>query len=195
MDFYCFLYDRFETLDLFGPVEVFGRTKDRNIRFLSQNGGVIVSDHGVRVETEKAGSIPEDGVLVLPGGFGARTLIDDAAFLDTLRKLACEAQYVLSVCTGSALLAKCGVLDGKKATSNKLSFAWVKQSSSSVEWAGRARWVKDGKFYTASGISAGLDMALGFVADLWGEEEARGIANWLEYVWNSSSDNDPFAVD
>jgi transcriptional regulator GlxA family with amidase domain len=70
----------------------------------------------------------------------------------------------------------------------------VKSVRPAVNWLPKARWAVAGKYYTSSGISAGLDLALGFVADQWGEETALTIANGLEYAWNRDKDNDPFAV-
>lgn len=81
-----------------------------------------------------------------------------------LKHLAEESHFCLSICTGSALLAKCGVLNNIKATSNKKALEWVKQTNENVIWIDKARWVVDGKFYTSSGVSAGMDMALGFVS-------------------------------
>ena len=92
-----------------------------------------------------------------------------------------------------ALLAGCGALDGRRATSNKKSFAWVKSVRGAVGWEERARWVADGKFYTSSGVSAGMDMALGFVSDRFGRSRAEGIAEQLEYVWNDDCTRDVFA--
>lgn len=66
--------------------------------------------------------------------------------------------------------------------------------SPKVNWQPSARWVVDGKFYTASGVSTGIDMALGFVHDLYGDEEARNICSQIEYLWNDDPHNDPFAV-
>ncbi|MFA9380811.1 MAG: DJ-1/PfpI family protein, partial [Acetanaerobacterium sp.] len=63
-----------------------------------------------------------------------------------------------------------------------------------VEWQRRARWVVDGKYYTSSGVSAGMDMTLGFVADYLDMEQAYTIANYLEYIWNPDCGDDPFAV-
>ena len=81
-----------------------------------------------------------------------------------------------------------------KATSNKKAFEWAKSNSNQVTWVYHARWVNDGKFYTSSGVSAGMDMALGFVRDLYGMEKAEKIAQDIEYVWNKDSEADPFAV-
>lgn len=86
------------------------------------------------------------------------------------------------MCTGSALLAKTGLLDNRKATSNKNALEWVRSVNENVHWLGQARWVVDEKYYTSSGISAGIDMALGFIADSFGDKRAREIANSIEYI-------------
>ena len=192
MDYYFLLFDQFESLDLFGPVEVFGRTKDAGMHYISMDGGTITSAQGARILTQKASPLPDGSVLLIPGGFGTRTLIGDSAFLGLVRTLCDSAGYVLSVCTGSALLAAAGVLSGIRATSNKDAFEWVR-STGDAEWIGRARWVHDGRFYTSSGVSAGIDMALGFVEEHYGTQAAELNARRAEYVWNRDADNDPFA--
>ena len=72
---------------------------------------------------------------------------------------------------------------------------WVVSVNPAVNWVHRARWVVDGKFYTSSGVSAGIDMALGFLADRLGQEAAEEAALGAEYLWNRDSDHDPFACD
>ncbi|MCP4821297.1 MAG: DJ-1/PfpI family protein, partial [Shimia sp.] len=108
-----------------------------------------------------------------------------------------KAEVVTSVCTGSALLARAGLLDGRAATTNKLAFDWVRgvSQTETVEWQRSARWVKDGKFYTSSGVSAGTDMSLQVIADLLGAEAAEQAAFWAEYEENNDADNDPFAIE
>ncbi|EFB91818.1 hypothetical protein HMPREF7215_1416, partial [Pyramidobacter piscolens W5455] len=128
-----------------------------------------------------------------PGGRGTRPLAGDGEFLAALRELADASTYCLSVCTGSALLAGCGALNGREATSNKRALDWVTSCGEKVLWRGQARWVADGKFYTSSGVSAGMDMALGFVADRFGRERAAEIARQIEYRWNDDPDDDPFS--
>jgi transcriptional regulator GlxA family with amidase domain len=110
-----------------------------------------------------------------------------------LNEAAEQSCYCLSICTGSALLAKAGLLDGKKATSNKKAFNWVTSINSNVNWINNARWVVDGKYYTSSGVSAGMDMALGFIKDCFGEQDAVEIANQIEYIWNSDCSKDIFS--
>lgn len=186
MDLNVILFDQFESLDIFGPVEVFGNVEELKLCYLSETGGLIASRHGFSVLTEAMNSA-HAGVLVVPGGPGTRTLACRQDFLHDLRLLSDRSEWCLSVCTGSVLYAQCGALNGRRATSNKRAWEWVvKQTAGSgVNWVQRARWVVDGKFYTSSGVSAGLDMALGFVCDRWGEELAGSIARRIEYRWNS----------
>lgn len=192
MNFYFLIFEKFETLDLFGPVEIFGGIDNATLNYISIEGGTHISSQGVKINTEKAGILPSDSILIIPGGMGTRQLVKDEGFLKRLVELSDTSKYVLSVCTGSALLAAAGLLSEKKATSNKNAFDWVK-SVGEAKWIERARWVNDGKFYTSSGVSAGIDMALGFVADCYGSGLAKKIAYKIEYIWNEDANNDPFA--
>jgi len=190
------LYNDFETLDAFGPAEVIGQLPEKYyLKFHSLNGGIIKSSQQVYVDTLPFAEIETSGILLIPGGVGTRAIVNDENYIEQLRLLAEKAPYVLTVCTGSALLARTNLLNGKKATSNKLVFEWVCTNGAEVNWVKKARWVKDGKFYTASGVSAGIDMTLGFVSDTLGLHSAQTIANYIEYIWNSDMDNDPFAVE
>lgn len=190
------LYPDFETLDVFRPVEIFGKVPDWKMQFYSRDGGLISNRDGVQIATESFNTMPQSEIdtLFIPGGTGARTLILEADYINQLKQLAQKSRYVLTVCTGSALLAKSGLLDGKRATSNKLSFEWVKTSSLRTQWIEKARWVTDGKYYTSSGISAGMDMALAFVQDRAGETVARQIATRIEYRWQQDSQQDEFCL-
>lgn len=188
------LFRNFETLDVFGPVEVFGKVDGWEIKFCSMEGNPVSNLDNVCVNTEKIDSIAPHGVLFIPGGKGTRIEVDNALFIEKLRTLAEQSKHVVTVCTGSALLAKTGLLDGKKATSNKRSLDWVKISSDRVEWEKSARWVVDGKYYTSSGVSAGIDMALGFISDIVGLDKAREIARNIEYRWQEDKTIDDFCI-
>lgn len=193
-NFSILLFDKFETLDAFGPAEIIGNLAENFcLDYFSLNGGIVTSSHGVRVSTKPFSEITKDGIILVPGGMGTRTLVDDYSYISQIKELSDNAQYVLSVCTGSALLAKTGILDNKSATSNKLVFNWVTSLNSNVIWIKQARWVVDGKYYTSSGVSAGMDMTLGFISDTLGEQTAMKTANLIEYTWNSDKSNDPFA--
>lgn len=193
MDINVLLFHDFETLDAFGPVEILGRITDYHLHFISMNGGVIKSKQGTEILTQPVSEADDSGILLIPGGQGTRPLVQDCNFIETLKLIASQSTSCLTVCTGSALLAKTGLLDGRKATSNKRAFDWVKDASVNVDWIAHARWVVDGKFYTSSGVSAGMDMALGFVNDRFGKAAANEIADSIEYVWNSDKEHDLFA--
>ncbi|TQO56347.1 DJ-1/PfpI family protein [Paraclostridium bifermentans] len=192
MEVNVLLFDKFETLDAFGPVEVLSQIKDFKINYISKDGAVVHSYQGFKVITEDVKSIDKNGILIIPGGIGVRDLVNDTDFLNMLKHLAEDSQFCLSICTGSALLAKCGVLNNIKATSNKKALEWVKQTNENVIWIDKARWVVDGKFYTSSGVSAGMDMALGFVSDQFGKDKAYEISEFIEYIWNEDKSKDIF---
>ena len=102
-------------------------------------GGIITSAQGTQILTQKVAKLSDDAVLVVPGGRGTRPLVKDADFLAGLRDLADSAANVLSICTGSALLAAAGVLVNVKTTSNKYAFEWVTSTGDAV-WSRKARW-------------------------------------------------------
>ncbi|WP_211316391.1 DJ-1/PfpI family protein [Niabella yanshanensis] len=188
------LFDDFETLDVFGPVEVFGRLTDLyTVQFYSLQGGQISNRHGVSLSTVMLESItyPVD-IFLVPGGLGTRKEVGYSSLIEKIKVVCDQSKYVLTVCTGSALLARTGLLDHKKATSNKRAFDWVASNGPHVRWDKTARWVVDGKFYTSSGVSAGIDMSLGFLSDRYGIEFARKVANEIEYNWMEDSANDSF---
>jgi len=195
MEVAVLLFDDFETLDVFGPVEIFGRLVELySVKFYSQKGGQVKNRHGVSILTEKFEYIKKDDVeiVLIPGGLGTRKEVENKLFIDIIKEISNISKYVLTICTGSALLAKTGLLDGKNATSNKRAFAWVTTNGTNVIWNEKARWTADGKFYTSSGVSAGMDMALGFLSDRYGIEFARKVAYEIEYNWVEDKDNDTF---
>lgn len=188
------LFNDFETLDVFGPVEVFGRLSDLyNIQFYSLNGGPVSNRHGVSLSTVMLESItyPVD-IFLVPGGVGTRKEVGNSSLIEKIKEVSDQGKYVLTVCTGSALLARTGLLDHKKATSNKRAIEWVAGNGPHVQWNNTARWVVDGKFYTSSGVSAGIDMSLGFLSDRYGIEFARKVATEIEYNWTEDGSNDSF---
>jgi transcriptional regulator GlxA family with amidase domain len=189
------LFQNFETLDVFGPVEIMGRLKDHfNLQFVSQTGGIITSTQNVPVVTETLARLSGSGhILLIPGGLGVANLLKDDQFVNDMKSLALKAEYILTVCTGSILFSKTGLLNGKKATANKRLFSWAIQESPEVVWIKKARWVKDGNIYTSSGVSAGMDMTFGFIADLLGHDVAKQKSIEIEYDWKEDAGWDPFA--
>lgn len=196
MNLNVMLFDGFETIDAFGPVEVMGNVgKLYDIEFYSEKGGLVRSSQNVRVESIPVDRMKPGGIVLIPGGFGTRAEVENEAFVRAIGRVSEAAEFVLTVCTGAALLARTGLLGNRRATTNKMAFDWVAGQDKDVRWIRRARWVNDGKFYTSSGVSAGIDMALGFLRDRHGAEVAERVAGGLEYIWNKDADSDPFCQD
>ncbi len=188
------LYLDFEPLDLYGPVEMFGLlAPEVRIVTVAEHPGAVASFAGVKTVADHgfAGCPPLD-LILLPGGIGSAREVENAAMLRFLRERAPAAEVTMSVCTGSAILARAGVLDGRRATSNKQFFKHATDQSDKVEWVTEARWVEDGPYVTSSGISAGTDMALAVIARLYGRPRAEQIAALTEYAWHKDPGHDPF---
>ncbi len=189
------IFPGFELLDLFGPMEFFGLLEeDYRLELVAEHAGPVVSNQGIAAHVD---TIINDGqrfdILFVPGGAGTRAQVTNTTLLNWISAASSKAEYTLSVCTGSALLAKAGVLDGRRATTNKAAFSWVVEQGPNVEWVREARWVEDGPFITSSGVSAGMDMALGAIALMHGKATAFKVAKWSEYTWHENKDTDPFA--
>ena len=189
------LFDEFELLDVFGPLEMYGMVPGSfDICMVAENPGEIASRQGPKsVADYDFNSKRQFDILLVPGGSGTRKEVDNQVMLDWLRNRSMGAEYVTAVCTGSALLARAGILEGRKATTNKKAYDWATSQSDKVHWIKQARWVEDGKFFTSSGVSAGMDMSLALIAGLFGEDTAVQAATWAEYEWHRDADWDPFA--
>lgn len=188
------LYPGFEALDVFGPVEMWSYVPDFELVYFAQDAGPVMSTQKMAVvATESFASVPKLDLLMVPGGIGTVAELANTAFLDYLRRADAQTELTTSVCSGSALLAKAGLLTGRRATSNKVYFELAASQASDVDWVVSARWVEDGKYFTSSGVSAGADMALAVVAKLYGRDAAEAIANNVEYEWHSDPSDDPFA--
>jgi len=188
------LYPDFELLDLYGPLEMFG-TLGPALRLvtIAEQPGPVKSFQGPSTLAEHGfADAPPLDLLLLPGGIGTLAQLGNEALLGFLRARAPRAEVTMSVCSGSAILAKAGLLDGRRATSNKMFFDLARSQSAKVRWVEAARWVEDGPFATSSGVSAGTDMALAVIARLYGRERARQIADYTEYQWHEDPDRDPF---
>lgn len=189
------LFDEFELLDVFGPLEMFGMVPDSfEICMVAERTGEVASRQGPKSVVEHGFSEGRQyDIVLVPGGKGTRTEVDNQTLLAWLRKQSSGAEYVTSVCTGSAILARAGVLDGVRATTNKRAFTWATAQGDKVNWQKEARWVEDGKFFTSSGVSAGMDMSLALIAKLLGQATAEEVATWTEYEWHPDAGWDPFA--
>ncbi len=188
-------YEGFELLDTYGPLEMFGNLEDDvRIVTVAERAGEVASHQGPKTVVEYGfDDCPPLDLILLPGGMGSIRELENEALLEFLRKRSAEAEITMSVCSGSAILAKAGVLDGRRATSNKRFFGFATAQSDKVEWIKKARWVDDGNRVTSSGVSAGIDMALAVIERLFGTERAEAVAEATEYEWHRDASWDPFS--
>ena len=188
------LYPGFELLDLYGPLEMFGSLPAlyRIVTIAEQVGPVASTQGPATVAEHDFNTAPPCDLLLLPGGMGTLPALTNNAVLDYLRRASVAAEVTMSVCSGSAILARAGLLDGLRATSNKQFFDLARAQSTKVDWATAARWVDAGRFVTSSGVSAGTDMALAVIARLHGDAVAEQIAAVTEYQWHRNANVDPF---
>ncbi|KAI0434889.1 ThiJ/PfpI family protein [Xylaria sp. FL1042] len=198
------LFPGFQALDAFGPLDALNSLSQTTPLELSI---LAVTLDPVSTKIERPGSIgqtvvpthtfdqcPEDlEVLLVPGGLGTRDPTVTAPIVEFLKRVFPRLRYLLTVCTGSAILAQSGLLDGRRATTNKRGWEWATSQGPAVQWVRGARWVVDGNIWTSSGISAGIDLIFAFIADQYGEETATQLAKRAEYVRNQDSSVDPFA--
>lgn len=129
-------------------------------------------------------------LLMIPGGGGTRTLLSDdhpeerRALLQWVRSMDERVAIMSSVCTGAAVLAAAGLLDGKPAATNHAAFDWVTQFGPRVQWDNVSRWVDAGRYVTSAGVSAGTDMGFYLVKRLAGRAIAEAAALGAEYDWH-----------
>lgn len=189
------LFPGFELLDVFGPLEAFGMLSETfAITMIAETAGPVASAQGPKALAEFGfADAPTLDIILVPGGIGTRTEIENRVLLDWLADRGKAAEITSSVCTGAALLAGAGLLDGRRATTNKMFFSWVADQRAQVTWVPQARWVEDGSFFTSSGVSAGIDMALTIIAQITGTEIAANVARAMEYEWHRDATWDPFA--
>ncbi|MEP4195699.1 MAG: DJ-1/PfpI family protein [Aliishimia sp.] len=189
------VFPGFETLDYFGPMEMLG-SPAQGIKIITVAQGLdpVPSVHGQRIVVDKTIAQKNDyDLLFIPGGDTALEAAKDEALMQWIRDVSANAERVMAVCTGTVLLGMAGVLDGRKATTNKIDFHETVPLAPNVDWVREARWVEDGKFFTSSGVSAGMDMSLAVIADLFGMAAADSVALGTEYEWHKDSRRDPFA--
>jgi transcriptional regulator GlxA family with amidase domain len=189
------LFEGFELLDVFGPLEAYGVVPEHfKLVTVAEKAGLVASHQGPRVLAEfGCDDCPHLDILLVPGGLGTRRERNNPAMLEFVKQRAVQAQFATSVCSGAILYASAGLLDGKRATTNKLHYKELTGYSPKVEWVAAARWVQDDKFVTSSGVSAGIDMTLDVIAQIAGHEAANKAAVAMEYEWHTDSHWDPFA--
>jgi len=174
------LYDRFTALDVTGPHDVLNSVPGNESIFVAEVAGPVrnESDTLSLVADAAIDEVTSPDIVVVPGGFGTRALLDREPLLDWLRAAHETSAWTTSVCTGSLLLAAAGLLDGAPATTHWLSRDLLGELGANPV---SERVVEHGKIVTAAGVSAGIDMALRLVQRINGDEVAQAVQLGIEY--------------
>lgn len=174
------LYDRFTALDVVGPYEVLSHVPQAEVVFVGERPGPIANDFGtLRLIADAAlADVLSPAIVLVPGGPGQANQMVDGPVHEWLRAVDATSTWTTSVCTGSLILAAAGLLTGRRATSHWLALDQL--SRFDVEPIGE-RMVFDGKYVTAAGVSAGIDMALALAGRIAGDGVGQAIALGIEY--------------
>ena len=180
------LFDDVEELDFVGPWEVFSATTqhlfpDDQVVTIAQELRPIRCAKGLRVlpDFDFANAPPLDVVLV-PGGQGTRREVSNQTLIEWVRKIGQNCQWVTSVCTGALLLHEAGFTKGRRVTTHWAFIETLRQRGDVTVLENR-RYVRDGNVVTAAGVSAGIDMALWLVGQIYGVDVARKVQRGIEY--------------
>jgi cyclohexyl-isocyanide hydratase len=167
-------------LDMTGPLQVFASLPGAEVRVIWKTLDPIQTQGGLRLLPDTTlDDCPKLDVICVPGGTGVLDLMDDEVVLSFLRARAEEAMFVGSICTGSLVLGAAGLLRGRKATTH---WAWTDLLVPLGAIPTQGRVVRDGKFFTGGGVTAGIDFALTMVAEIAGQEVAENIQLGIEYA-------------
>jgi transcriptional regulator GlxA family with amidase domain len=184
------IFDDVELLDFAGPFEVFSSVRNltgdherlMDVFAVAESLTPVQCRNGLVVQPERTiDECPPVDVLVIPGGAGVRPALERSNLVEWVRTRAQEAELTVSVCTGSFLLARAGLLSGRPATTHWERINEMRERFPDVEIVEDERWVDTGEIITAAGVSAGIDVALHVVRRLYGADVARATALGIEY--------------
>jgi len=187
MHFGILAFNDLEELDAIGPWEVLTwaskqDASDMTVSTIGSAGKQITCAKGLKITTDYTiDDHPKMDVILVPGGQGTRPIFKDGGpEIDWIKRVAPGCTWVTSVCTGALLLHKAGLLDGKRATTHWRSIGLLRDAGN-VEVLEDVRYVRDGNIVTSAGVSAGIDMALWLMGEIYGPEFARFVQKGIEY--------------
>lgn len=184
------LFNDVEVLDFCGPFEVFSvvnvaaNTNFFQVFTIAEKAGPVLARNQLSINPHYTfKDCPDPDILLVPGGLGTRKEIHNPVLMDWIKDRSQKAELVLSVCTGSLLLARAGLLDGLTATTHYMAIELLKENAPRTMIDSSKRFIDNGRVIVSAGISAGIDMSLYVVARLLGEEKAIATAQYMEYRW------------
>jgi transcriptional regulator GlxA family with amidase domain len=188
------IFPEVELLDFAGPHEAFSAARRAegglfDVFTVAERAGELRTPSGLRVVPDYTiDDVPHIDILVVPGGMGTRREIDNQRLIGWIEGQARQTELMTSVCTGSFLLAKAGLLRGKRATTHWGSIERLREVFPDTEVLENVRWVDDGAVISSAGVSAGIDMALHVIERLCGPEAAADSARLMEYDYWTPGD-------
>lgn len=213
------IFPGFELLDVFGPMEiltVLSAFNKMTLSVIAEETGLVPAgmqpygpddfsapptDFGhviaPRVEaTHNFKNAPALDILFVPGGLGVVTLeqTNNTGVEDFVKLRYASLEYLIGVSFGGTTLARAGVLDGKRATTNKSGWTWITERGPNVTWVPQARWVEDGNIWTTSGTASGLDATYALFSRLYGAQPLNYLLNVIEYAPHLDPSWDPYAT-
>jgi transcriptional regulator GlxA family with amidase domain len=184
------VFDDVEVLDFAGPFEVFAvageytHPSEFKVFTVSQDGKAIRARNGLQVQPDYGfANCPHMDILIIPGGAGTRPLVKNEAFLAWVKQQNTQTELTLSVCTGSLVLAACGLLQNQEATTHITCYDELRGISPTTHVKEGQRFVDIGHIITSAGISAGIDMSLYVVKKLAGEKAVKATVDEMEYLY------------
>ncbi|MBT2653185.1 MULTISPECIES: DJ-1/PfpI family protein [Oceanobacillus] len=187
------LFNEVEVLDFAGPFEVFSITtlhnsndKLFNVSTISENGELVTARNGLKVYPDYSFvNHPSFDIVIIPGGYGAEEIeISNPNVINWIKNQQAKVEFMTSVCTGALLLAKAGILDGKRATTHWMDLDRLEKEYSSVLVQRDTKFIDEGSIITSGGISAGINMSFHLISRLHGIEVAKETAKRMEYDIN-----------
>jgi transcriptional regulator GlxA family with amidase domain len=186
------VFDGAEELDFVGPWEVLTSARQLlslheppvrlAVALVSEHGGTITCAKGMRVLADHSfETAPVPDVILVPGGQGTRREMKNPAVLRWVAGQAAHCRWVTSVCTGAMVLAAAGPARGRRVTTYFGAIGEFARQGTAGEIVAGERWVVDGNVVTAAGVSAGIDMTLWLVGELFGAEVGRATQRAIEY--------------
>ncbi len=183
-----FVYDNFSPLDAMGPYQVLSEMMGVKVFFISRdkskNNGIVQNTAGMKMQVDvDISDVDSLDILVIPGGLTETYLLtQDSVLLAWIRKIDKTTKYTTSVCTGAWILGATGLLKGKNATTHWYGKEILaKDFGAKVNMSKTERWVRDGKYWTSAGVTAGMDMSLAIVKEIMGEKYTKTAMLDLEY--------------
>jgi len=185
------VFPKLQSLDVVGPLEVLsagglaetarGRGRGYALEVVGAELGLVRASSGLAIGVDRTFDDPPDAIdtLIVAGGIGSRTASRDARILDYLRVVAPRARRVCSVCTGTEVLAAAGLLEGRRVTTHWAFAEKLTALYPSLQVDADSIYVRDGKFWTSAGVTAGMDLALALIEDDLGRELALEVARRL----------------